>query len=180
MIFKFQSPIWKSKNFNTNLNRLGHVMNHPHLTQSSRSFISSSTTYFMITLINLARGWGVQKRNFHESRIEFNSARASTIIRRVLIGCISLTLSTVFLPLYQMYFFPLFAHLLCRVEFWRGLNNYPQSVDRTLGGCDLTVTTSMRGIVEFSSCSSSFKIVICLYVSLSLKKINSSLFIQSL
>ena len=34
--------------------------------------------------------------NFHESRIELNSARASTIIRRVLIGCIS--------PVYQLYF----------------------------------------------------------------------------
>ena len=33
--------------------------------------------------------------NFHESRIELNSARASTIIRRVLIGCVSLV--------YQLY-----------------------------------------------------------------------------
>ena len=30
MIFKFQYPNCKTKNFNTNLKLLGHVMNHPH------------------------------------------------------------------------------------------------------------------------------------------------------
>ena len=185
--------------------------------------------------------------NFHESRIELNSARASTIIRRLLIAsvslvytstvhishsnnCISITLSTVFLSLYQLCFFQCvncisftvslfqmyFSHsikcisltesivflslhqmyfyhcinsisftvstvfislyqlyiyhcincnsltwllvvpvhvsytFLYRVEFCSGIDNYPQSVDRAPGGCDLTVTTSTREIVRFS------------------------------
>ena len=70
-----------------------------------------------------------------------------------LINCISLTVSAIFLSLYQHYFSHLiacitwtspvstdctFLILLYRFEFWAGINNYPQSVDRAPGGWDST------------------------------------------
>ena len=72
------------------------------------------------------------------------------------ISCISLTVLTVFLSQHQLYFshsidctshIIYWWHISYRVEFWAGINNYPQSVDRAPGGCNLTVTTSTQELL---------------------------------
>ena len=105
MIFKFQSPICKSKKFNTNLNRLGHVMNHPHNSIITQLHIIINHI-FHDHINQPCAGLGCVEKEFpwKPHRIQFCASinnypqSVDRLYFSHIINCISPIVSNVFLP----------------------------------------------------------------------------------